>query len=115
MRPRVESLLQFTIRSANFRSFWDLLSPGKSQNLKIETLAFFVSKIVTLQIEAFLPLSVCSMILGCLEYQVVGVRTRRCRRVRNILRCAAYVCRYPYSDFLEGFSAFNRMLLIDSF
>ena len=73
MRPRVESLLQFTIRSANFRSFWDLLSPGKSQNLKIETLAFFVSKIVTLQIEAFLPLSVCSMILGCLEYQVVGV------------------------------------------
>ena len=73
MRPRVESLLQFTIRSANFRSFWDLLSPGKSQNLKIETLAFFVSKIVTLQIEAFLPLSVRSMILGCLEYQVVGV------------------------------------------
>ena len=53
------------------------------------------------------------MILGCLEYQVVGVLVELYEIYYGVLHM--YICRYPYSDFLEGFSAFNRMLLIDSF
>ena len=49
------------------------------------------------------------MILGFLEYQVVGVLVEH-ETYYGVLHMS-----FPYSDFLEGFSAFNRMLLIDSF
>ena len=55
------------------------------------------------------------MILGCLEYQVVGVLVDVLEYEIYYGVLHMYVVIRKYSDFLEGFSAFNRMLLIDSF
>ena len=74
---------------------------------------FVVSKIVTLQIEAFLPLSVRSMILGCLEYQVVGVLVELYEIYYGVLHM--YVVIRTRTSLRASLLSIHRMLLIDSF